>query len=42
MKAHEYQGRRLLQDAGAAVPRFEVIDAAERVPEAITYVLSCF
>ncbi len=35
MKAHEYQGRRLLQDAGAAVPRFEVIDAAERVPEAI-------
>jgi succinyl-CoA synthetase beta subunit len=35
MKAHEYQARRLLQNAGAAVPKSEVIDAADRVPDAV-------
>ncbi len=35
MKAHEYQARQLLQNAGAPVPNFEVIDAVEQVPAAI-------
>ncbi|MBN2561103.1 MAG: ADP-forming succinate--CoA ligase subunit beta [Phycisphaerae bacterium] len=35
MKAHEYQARQLLQNAGAPVPKFEVIDSAEQVPAAI-------
>ncbi|MEK6644040.1 MAG: ADP-forming succinate--CoA ligase subunit beta [Planctomycetota bacterium] len=30
MKVHEYQARQLLQAAGAAVPRFEVIDTADQ------------
>jgi len=35
MKAHEYQGRQLLQDAGAPVPQFEIIDAVDQVSTAI-------
>jgi succinyl-CoA synthetase beta subunit len=34
MKVHEYQARQLLQEAGAAVPKFEVIDSADQVAAA--------
>lgn len=34
MKVHEYQARQLLQTAGAAVPRFEVIDSADQAASA--------
>jgi succinyl-CoA synthetase beta subunit len=35
MKIHEYQARRLLRDAGAPVPKFEVIESAVQVHKAI-------
>jgi len=35
MKVHEYQARRLLQQAGAAVPPFEVIESASQVRQAV-------
>lgn len=35
MKVHEYQARRLLKDAGAPVPPFEVLFSASQVPKAI-------
>jgi succinyl-CoA synthetase beta subunit len=35
MKIHEYQARRLLQDAGAPVPPFEVLQSPSQVPKAI-------
>jgi succinyl-CoA synthetase beta subunit len=34
MKVHEYQARQLLQQAGAAVPRFEVIESADQATAA--------
>ncbi len=35
MKVHEYQARRLLQEAGAPVPRFEVIESVAQLPAAL-------
>lgn len=35
MKVHEYQARRLLKDAGASVPRLEIISSATQVPQAV-------
>jgi succinyl-CoA synthetase beta subunit len=35
MKVHEYQARRLLHDAGASVPRFEVVGSVDQIPAAI-------
>jgi succinyl-CoA synthetase beta subunit len=35
MKVHEYQARRLLQQAGAPVPKFEVLESPEQIASAI-------
>ncbi len=35
MKAHEYQARRLLHNAGAPVPKFEVIDSVDQIAPAV-------
>ncbi|MCG8406658.1 MAG: ADP-forming succinate--CoA ligase subunit beta [Phycisphaerales bacterium] len=35
MKVHEYQARKLLQEAGAPVPKFEVIDSVDQASAAI-------
>ena len=35
MKVHEYQARRLLKEAGAPVPPFEVIESVTQLPAAI-------
>src|SRR5437899_1437386 len=34
MKVHEFQARQLLQSAGAAVPKFEVIESADQAKDA--------
>jgi succinyl-CoA synthetase beta subunit len=35
MKVHEYQARRLLQQAGAPVPKFEVIESSVQIRKAV-------
>ena len=35
MKVHEYQARQLLVEAGAPVPKYEVIDSVEQVDDAV-------
>jgi len=35
MKVHEYQARQLLVEAGAPVPKYEVIDSVDQVDGAV-------